>query len=98
MQVKVLTVAEAFTDYADIVSQKLESAGLRVETDFRNEKIGYKLREARNQRVNYILIIGEREKESNTATVRSAKIGELGEMKIDELCQKLSAEVANKDI
>ncbi len=98
VQVKVLTVAEAFTDYADIVSQKLESAGLRVETDFRNEKIGYKLREARNQRVNYILIIGEREKESNTATVRSAKIGELGEMKIDELCQKLSAEVANKDI
>ena len=62
VQVKVLTVAEAFTDYADIVSQKLESAGLRVETDFRNEKIGYKLREARNQRVNYILIIGEREK------------------------------------
>lgn len=98
VQVKVLTVAEAFTDYADIVSQKLESAELRVETDFRNEKIGYKLREARNQRVNYILIIGEREKESNTATVRSAKIGELGEMKIDELCQKLSAEVANKDI
>lgn len=98
VQVKVLTVAEAFTDYADIVSQKLESAGLRVETDFRDEKIGYKLREARNQRVNYILIIGEREKESNTATVRSAKIGELGEMKIDELCQKLSAEVANKDI
>ena len=98
VQVKVLTVAEAFTDYADIVSQKLESAGLRVETDFRNEKIGYKLREARNQRVNYILIIGEREKESNTATVRSAKIGELGEMKIDELCQKLSSEVANKDI
>ena len=98
VQVKVLTVAEAFTDYADIVSQKLESAGLRVETDFRNEKIGYKLREARNQRVNYILIIGEREKESKTATVRSAKIGELGEMKIDELCQKLSAEVANKDI
>ena len=74
VQVKVLTVAEAFTDYADIVSQKLESAGLRVETDFRNEKIGYKLREARNQRVNYILIIGEREKESNTATVRLSLI------------------------
>ena len=98
VQVKVLTVAEAFTDYAEEVSRKLRSAGLRVETDFRNEKIGYKLREARNQRVNYILIIGEREKESNTATVRSAKIGELGEMKIDELCEKLSAEVANKDI
>ncbi len=98
VQVKVLTVAEAFTDYAEDVSSKLEEAGLRVEKDFRNEKIGYKLREARNQRVNYILIIGEREKDSNTATVRSAKLGELGEMKVDALCQKLAAEVANKDI
>ena len=98
VQVKVLTVAEAFTDYAEDVSSKLEEAGLRVEKDFRNEKIGYKLREARNQRVNYILIIGEREKDSNTATVRSAKLGELGEMKVDALCQKLVAEVANKDI
>lgn len=98
VQVKVLTVAEAFTDYAEQVSQKLEDAGLRVETDFRNEKIGYKLREARNQRVNYILIIGEREQESKTATVRSAKVGELGEMDIDALCQKLTSEVSNKDI
>ena len=98
VQVKVLTVAEAFTDYAEDVSSKLEEAGLRVEKDFRNEKIGYKLREARNQRVNYILIIGEREKDSNTATVRSAKLGELGEIKVDALCQKLAAEVANKDI
>lgn len=98
VQVKVLTVAETFTDYAEDVSGKLEEAGLRVETDFRNEKIGYKLREARNQRVNYILIIGEREKESNTATVRSAKLGELGEMKVEELCQKLIAEVSSKDI
>ena len=98
VQVKVLTVAETFTDYAEDVSYKLEEAGLRVETDFRNEKIGYKIREARNQRVNYILIIGEREEEANTVTVRSAKIGELGEMKVEELCQKLTAEVSNKDI
>ena len=98
VQVKVLTVAEAFTDYAEQVSQRLEESGLRVERDFRNEKIGYKLREARNQRVNYILIIGEREKESDTATVRSAKIGELGEMKVDELCHKLKSEVSNKDL
>ena len=98
VQVKILTVAEAFTGYAEDVAKKLEEAGLRVETDLRNEKIGYKLREARNQRVNYILIIGEREEEANTVTVRSAKIGELGAMKIDELCQKLTREVLNKDI
>lgn len=98
VQVKILTVAEAFTGYAEDVASKLEKAGLRVETDLRNEKIGYKIREARNQRVNYILIIGEREEEANTVTVRSAKIGELGEMKVEELCQKLTAEVSNKDI
>lgn len=98
VQVKILTVAEAFTGYAEDVAKKLEEAGLRVETDLRNEKIGYKLREARNQRVNYILIIGEREEEANTVTVRSAKIGELGAMKVDELCQKLTREVLNKDI
>lgn len=98
VQVKILTVAEAFTGYAEDVASKLEKAGLRVETDLRNEKIGYKIREARNQRVNYILIIGEREEEANTVTVRSAKIGELGEMKVEELCQKLTAEASNKDI
>lgn len=98
VQVKILTVAETFTGYAEDVASKLEKAGLRVETDLRNEKIGYKIREARNQRVNYILIIGEREEEANTVTVRSAKIGELGEMKVEELCQKLTAEVSNKDI
>lgn len=98
VQVKILTVAETFTGYAEDVASKLEKAGLRVETDLRNEKIGYKLREARNQRVNYILIIGEREEEANTVTVRSAKIGELGAMKVDELCQKLTREVLNKDI
>lgn len=98
VQVKILTVAEAFTGYAEDVASKLEKAGLRVETDLRNQKIGYKIREARNQRVNYILIIGEREEEANTVTVRSAKIGELGAMKVDELCQKLTREVLNKDI
>lgn len=98
VQVKILTVAETFTGYAEDVASKLEKAGLRVETDLRNEKIGYKIREARNQRVNYILIIGEREEAANTVTVRSAKLGELGEMKVEELCQKLTAEVSNKDI
>lgn len=98
VQVKILTVAETFTGYAEDVASKLEKAGLRVETDLRNEKIGYKIREARNQRINYILIIGEREEAANTVTVRSAKLGELGEMKVEELCQKLTAEVSNKDI
>ena len=61
VQVKLLTVTEKFVPYAKEVAERLEACGIRVELDDRNEKIGYKLREARNQRVNYICVIGERE-------------------------------------
>ena len=96
VQVKLLTVAEAFSDYAKEVAAKLEEAGLRVELDIRNEKIGYKLREARNERVSYICVIGEKEMNANTVTVRSNKVGELGEMSVDEFTAKLVEEVKTK--
>ncbi len=98
VQVKVLTVAEAFADYASGVANELREAGLRVEVDIRNEKIGYKLREARNQRVNYILVIGEREQEAGTASVRSTKVGELGVMDIEDLKGKLVDEINSKKL
>ena len=66
--------------------------------DVRNEKIGYKIRQARNERTPYICIIGEREAEAGTLTVRSSKAGELGEMKVEELKDKLLKEIANKDV
>ncbi|MBR5315788.1 MAG: threonine--tRNA ligase [Firmicutes bacterium] len=96
VQVKLLTVAEKFAPYAQEVAEKLEAEGLRVELDIRNEKIGYKLREARNERVSYICVIGEREAEANTLTVRSTKVGELGEMSADEFVAKLVEEVKTK--
>lgn len=98
VQVKLLTVTEKFTDYALEVAKKFEEAGLRVEADVRNEKIGYKLREARNERTPYICVIGEREVENRNLTVRSSKAGELGEMTIDELQDKLLKEIADKAI
>lgn len=98
VQVKLLTVTEKFSDYALEVAKKFEDAGLRVEADIRNEKIGYKLREARNERTPYICVIGEREMESGNLTVRSSKVGELGEMSQDELLQKLLREIADKAI
>ncbi|XVG95466.1 threonine--tRNA ligase [Eubacteriales bacterium KG127] len=98
VQVKVLTVAEAFSEYAESVAMQLQGAGLRVETDIRNEKIGYKLREARNQRVNYILIVGEREQESGSVSVRSIQEGELGTMRLDALQRKLDVEVMTKSL
>jgi threonyl-tRNA synthetase len=96
VQVKLLTVTEKFTEYAETVGKKLRDAGLRVEVDVRNEKIGYKIREARNERVAYIGVIGEKEMESGELTVRSSKEGELGTMKLDAFTEKLLAEIAGK--
>ena len=98
VQVKLLTVTEKFADYALDVAAKLEAAGLRVEADIRNEKIGKKIREARNQRTPYICVIGEKEAEAGTLTVRSSKAGELGEMQADELMNKLIEEIRTKAV
>lgn len=98
VQVKLLTVTEKFSQYAVEMGKKLEDAGLRTELDIRNEKIGYKLREARNERTPYICVIGEREAEAGTLTVRSSKAGELGEMSVEALCEKLLKEIAEKAV
>lgn len=98
VHVKLLTVTEKFSGYALEVAKKFENAGLRVEADIRNEKIGYKLREARNERTPYICVIGEREMEAGNLTVRSSKAGELGEMSQDELLEKLLKEITDKAI
>lgn len=96
VQVKLLTVTEKFVPYAEEVEKKLREAGLRVQLDTRNEKIGYKLREARNARDSYICVIGEREAEAKTLTVRSIKSGELGEMSVDDFTAKLVEEIRTK--
>ena len=98
VQVRLMTVTEKFADYALELKDKLEAAGLRVEADVRNEKIGKKLREARNERVSYMCVIGEKEAESGTVSVRSGKAGELGEMPVDAFVEKLLSEIANKDM
>jgi threonyl-tRNA synthetase len=98
VQVKLLTVAESFAPYAEEVRKKCEDAGLRVEVDVRNEKIGYKLREARNARNSYICVIGEREVEADSLAVRSIKTGDLGTMSVDAFIEKLVKEVEDKSL
>ena len=98
VQVKLLTVTEKFVPYAEEIKAKCEAAGLRVELDGRNEKIGYKIREARNQRDSYLCTIGEREAEAGTLSVRSSKAGDLGEMNADEFIAKLIEEIETKAI
>ena len=98
VQVKLLTVTEKFIPFAEEIKAKCEEAGLRVELDARNEKIGYKIREARNQRDSYICTIGEREAESGTLSVRSIKAGDLGVMAADEFIAKLCREIEEKAV
>ena len=96
VQVKLLTVTDKFSDYALDITKKFEEAGLRSEADVRSEKIGYKLREARNERTPYICIIGEKEVEAGILTVRNNKTGEQVEMTPDELKVKLLKEIEDK--
>ncbi|MBE6037392.1 MAG: threonine--tRNA ligase [Clostridiales bacterium] len=96
VQVKILTVTEKYNDYAFKLQKQLEEAGLRVEVDARNEKIGYKIRESRNLRDSYRLIVGEQEEQAGTVTVASSKVGDLGVMTPEALIEKLLEEIRTK--
>ncbi len=97
-QIKVLTVTEKFNDYAQSVVDQLKAAGLRVELDSRNEKIGYKIREARNERMPYLIVIGEKEVEANVISVRSRYEGELGQLPVSSFISKLLVEVETRSL
>ena len=96
VQVKFLTVTERFAPFAEELAEQFKAAGIRAVTDLRNEKIGYKIREARNERTPYIVTIGEREQESGLLSVRSSKEGELGQIPTEELIRKLTEEIRTK--
>ena len=95
-QVTVLPVSNLFEDYAKKVAAELESVGIRVETDLRNEKIGYRVREAQLSKVPYMVIVGADEQEAGTVSVRARKEGEGGVMSLDDFKAKILMEVATK--
>lgn len=97
VQVKVLSVSEKSFEYAEKVSKQLKDAGVRVELDNREEKIGYKIREAQLQKVPYMLILGEKESESgNTVSVRSRDKGDLGSLVTEDFIAQVIEENANR--
>ena len=96
VQVKVLPISEKYHDYAAKVQDALEEAGLRVERDERAEKIGYKIREARMERVPYILVVGAQEEEEGKVAVRSRENGEEGQMDLQAFTQRITEEVQTK--
>ena len=93
VQVKLLTISDNHKEYAQKVKEKLEDKGIRVELDARSEKIGYKIREAQLQKIPYMLVIGDKEKESETVGVRSRKEGDVGAMPINEFLSKIVNEI-----
>ena len=96
VQIKVLPISEHQHAYAKEVANKLTAAGFRLELDDRNEKIGYKIREAQLEKVPFMLILGDKEVESGGVAVRSRSEGDLGTMSLDDLIAKLSQMVKDR--
>ena len=97
-QVKLLAVADRHLDYVYGIRDELEKYGLRVEVDTRSEKIGYKIREAQLEKVPYMFIIGDKDIEAGTVSVRHRKNGDLGAMKLEEFVKLALEEIATKAI
>lgn len=97
VQVKILPLVDKHHDYAYQVKEMLEDKGIRVELDMRNEKIGYKIREAQMEKIPYMLVIGDKETESGSVAVRSRKEGDLGSMSCDGFINRVVGEIRNKD-
>ena len=96
VQAIVLNIADAHSDYAKQVTESLRQNNIRCNSDLRNEKITYKIREHSIQRVPYILVVGDREKETSQVSVRNQKGEDLGSMSLDALLKNLNKEISDK--
>lgn len=93
VQARVMTINDVHVPYAEEVKAKMAQAGIRVELDSRNEKIGYKIREAQVQKIPYSLVIGEKEMADGTLSVRRRGVGDEGAMSVDAFIEKIRAEI-----
>ena len=96
IQVRILPITDNQRDYALKLKEEFLSDGIRVEVDDRNEKTGYKIREAQLAKIPYMLVVGAKEVEENTVAIRSREDGDIGTMKIEEFKEKILAEIKNK--
>lgn len=97
VQVKVLPISEKYMDYANKVMNDLKEAGIRTEIDDRAEKIGYKIREARLQKIPYMLVVGAKEEEEGKVSVRSRFLGDEGAKSLDEFITSIKEEIKNRE-
>ena len=98
VQVEVIPVSDKFKDFAESIADKLHAAGLRVHLDGRAEKVGYKIREAQVKKINYMLVIGEKEETSGKLSVRKRNGEEVQDVDVDEFIASLQEEIKNKTI
>lgn len=96
VQVKILPITDRTAEYAQAIAKKLTELNFRCDVDSRNEKIGYKIREAQLEKVPYMIVVGDKEAESNSVAVRSRKDGDLGAMPVNAFIDKLTEENAKK--
>jgi len=97
VQVAVIPVSEHYIDYAKKVAGELKQHNIRVETDGRNEKIGYKIRDWETNKVPYMLILGEREQTAGNISIRKHKKGDLGSFALSDFIDNITNEIKNKD-
>ena len=95
-QVKVLPITDRSHDFAEAVVKKLSDAGIRVEGDYRSEKLGYKIREAQKEKIPYMLVVGDKEAENGTVAVRTRAGGDEGVMSVDDFLARCLMEIATK--
>lgn len=91
-----MPISEKQNDYCEELLEKVQKTGIRVAYDSRNEKIGYKIREAQMEKIPYMLVVGDKEKEENKVTVRSRSKADLGTISIDEFIEKVLGEIKDK--
>jgi threonyl-tRNA synthetase len=96
VQVAILNISDAQADYVKEVEARLRKAGFRVHADLRNEKITYKIREHSVQKLPYIVVVGDKERDANTVAVRARGNVDLGVMSVDALLERLQGEVESK--
>ena len=96
-QVMVIPISEKHHDYAEKVHKMLEAAGVRVETDYRAEKMGYKIREAQLKKIPYMLVVGDKEAEENTVAVRARKEEKGGTKPLTEFIEQICKEIESKE-
>ncbi|MBN2909045.1 threonine--tRNA ligase [Polycladomyces sp. WAk] len=96
IQARVLTISESFNEYGQQVVDRLKEAGIRAELDNRNEKIGYKIRQAQLQKIPYMLVVGEKEQSAGTVAVRHRSEGDQGARPVDDVIDRIRREIEAK--